>query len=369
VIPVNRPVIASEEMADVLDCLKSGWVSSEGPYVELFESLWSDYCGAAHGIAVSSGTAALEISVSVLRLQPDDEVIMPTFTTISCALAVLYSGGRPVLVDSDPATWQMDVAAVESKITNRTRAIMPVHIYGHPVDMDPLLDVARSHGLSVIEDAAEAHGAIYKGRKCGSLGDLSAFSFYANKLVTSGEGGMILTSDGELAEASRGARDLYLTKASRFVHERLGHSCRMSNLQAALGSAQSRRIEQIVARKREIARRYAERLADVQGLRLPVEAEWAESVYWVYGIVLEGHIRWTNTEFAVLLRQRGIETRPFFVGMHEQPVLKRLGLFENEFYPVAEYLSRRGLYLPSGVGTTDAEIEEVCGAIKAILSA
>jgi len=245
---------------------------------------------------------------------------MPTFTIISCALAVIYNGGVPVLVDSAPRTWCMDVSQIEAKITPRTRAIMPVHIYGHPVDMDLVLELARKYNLVVIEDAAEAHGAEYKGRKCGGLGDISCFSFYANKIVTTGEGGMVLTNNPEYAQKARSLRNLCFRPERRFYHTEMGHNFRLTNLQAAIGLAQLERIEELVARKRWMGQAYTERLRDIPGLQLPVEEPWAKNVYWMYGVVLDESTGMDAAEFARRLKEHGVDTRPFFLGMHEQPI-------------------------------------------------
>ena len=320
-----------------------------------------------HGIAVSSGTAALLIAARLLDLKPHDEVIMPAFTIISCAQAIVECGGDPVLVDSDPVNWQMDVSQIRQKITHRTRAIMVVHIYGHPANMDSILDIAEEFGLKVIEDAAEAHGAEYKGRKCGGMGDISIFSFYANKLITTGEGGMVLTKSGELGEKARSLRNLCFQKFRRFYHEDLGYNFRMTNIQAALGVGQLERIEQIVDRKRAIAMAYQERLDGVKKITLPVEEEWAKSVYWVYGIVLDDGIGMDSIQCAERLAKTGIDTRPFFLGMHEQPIFQKMGLFINEKYPVAEHLARQGLYLPTGLTIKENEIDQVCNAVRKCL--
>jgi perosamine synthetase len=297
---------------------------------------------------------------------------MPTFTIISCALAAVRCGAVPVVVDADPDTWCMQTEAVAERITPRTRAIMPVHTYGHPVEMQPLLDLARERGLAIIEDAAEAHGAecMVDGemRRCGSFGDLSTFSFYANKLVTTGEGGMVLTDDEALAARLRSLRNLCFQPRRRFLHEELGHNFRLTNVQAALGVSQVRRMDEIVRRKRAIAARYMSRLGDIPGLRLPVERAWARNVYWVVGLVLEDEVDLTPEELAQGLASRGIETRPFFLGLHEQPALHRLGLFAGEHYPVAERIARRGLYLPSGVGLGDETIDDVCGHVREVLA-
>lgn len=366
-IPVAEPGISAHDIELVNDALASGWISSAGKYLDLFEDRWAAYCGMPHGIAVSNGSVALDVAVALLGLEPGDEVIMPTFTIISPAQSVVRAGGVPVLVDSEPLTWQMDAGQIEARITPRTRAILVVHIYGHPADMDPILDIARRHGLLVIEDAAEVHGAEYKGRRCGGLGDISTFSFYANKLVTTGEGGMVLVRTSELAERAKGLRNLCFQKKQRFLHEELGYNFRMTNLQAALGVGQIERMSAIVERKRAIAARYSELLADTVGIVLPTERPWARNVYWVYGIVLDESTGLDAAALAARLGQRGIETRPFFLGMHEQPVFRRMGLFDGEHYPVAERLARQGLYLPSGLTISDGQISEVAAALKACL--
>ncbi len=376
-IPVNEPALGERELEYVSECVRTGWVSSAGRFITAFEERWAAYCGRRYGIAVSNGTAALQLAVACLGLKPGEEVILPTFTIISCALAVIHNGGVPVLVDSDPRTWCMDVQQVEQKITRRTRAIMPVHVYGHPVDMDPLLDLAEKYGLAVVEDAAEAHGAEYLSRartsrsgwrRCGSFGTLSCFSFYANKLITTGEGGMVLTDDPQLAEKARSLRNLCFRPERRFHHEDVGYNFRLTNIQAALGLAQLERIGEIVARKRWMGHEYTRRLKDVQGLQLPVEEPWARSVYWMYGAVLGGDVDIDAGLFAQRLKDCSVDTRPFFLGMHEQPVFRRRGLFDGERYPVAERLARRGLYLPSGLALTEDQLAQVGDAVRKVLS-
>lgn len=376
-ISVNEPLLGHRELEYVTDCLRSGWISSGGHYVEEFEEKWADYCGRRHGITVSSGTAALQVAVASLGLDPGDEVIMPTFTIISCAMAVTCNGGKPVLVDSDPQTWCMDVAQIEKKITSRTRAIMPVHIYGHPADMDAVLALADEHKLAVIEDAAEAHGAEYlsergtatpRWRTCGGFGDLSCFSFYANKLITTGEGGMVLTDDPALAERARSLRNLCFQSPRRFLHQELGFNFRLTNIQAALGVAQLERIDQIIERKRWMGREYNRCLSSVKNLQLPVEETWARNVYWMYGVVLSEESGLDATGFAQKLKQKGIETRPFFLGLHEQPAFHRRGLFLGERHPIAEGLARQGLYLPSGLALTENQIFKVCDAVHEVLA-
>ena len=376
-IPVNEPLLNEQDLAYVAECVRTGWVSSAGRFIDEFEQRWAAYCGRRFGVTVSNGTAALQLAIACLGLRPGDEVIIPTFTIISCALAVIYNDGVPVLVDSEPRTWCMDVSQIEKKLTPRTRAIMPVHIYGHPVDMDPILDLADRHGLAVIEDAAEVHGAEYLSRRdtshptwrrCGSFGTLSCFSFYANKLVTTGEGGMVLTDDPELAEKARSLRNLCFKAERRFYHESLGFNFRLTNLQAALGLAQLERIDEIVARKRWMGQEYTRRLQGIKGLQLPAEESWARSVFWMYGVVLSKEIPMDAREFAQKLREHGVDTRPFFLGMHEQPVFHQRGLFVGNEYPVANWLADRGLYLPSGLALTENQVEEVCNAVHEVLS-
>ncbi len=376
-IPVNEPRLENREREYVLKCLESGWISSAGQFIREFEDSWAKYCGMQHGVSTSNGTTALQTAVACLGLDPGDEVIIPTFTIISCALAVIYNGGDTVLVDCDPDTWCMDVNQVEAKITSRTRAIMPVHIYGHPVDMDPLLNLADKYDLTIIEDAAEAHGAQYmtdrespdaKWKRCGGLGHISTFSFYANKLITSGEGGMILTNSPDQAEKARGLRNLCFQRQRRFYHTELGHNFRLTNLQAAIALAQVERIPEIISRKRWMGQAYTEQLQDISELQLPVEKPWANQVYWMYGVVLDESRGLSASELSMQLRELGIETRPFFLGMHEQPAFVERGLFSNVEYPVSERLSRQGLYLPSGLALTESQLDQVCHAMRQTIS-
>ena len=376
-IPVNEPLLGEEELANVTETLRTGWISSSGRFIEAFESAWAEYCGMDYAVAVSNGTVALQAAVACLDLEPGDEIILPTFTIISCAQAVVYNGGVPVLVDSEPRTWCMDVAQIEAKITPRTRAIMPVHIYGHPVDMDPIVDLAQRHHLVVIEDAAEAHGALYRTRRgtsnetwrrCGGLGDIGTFSFYANKLVTTGEGGMLLTHDPRTAEKARSIRNLCFQPDRRFYHTQLGNNFRLTNIQAAIGLAQVGRIEQTIERKRRMGQAYTEQLGDIPGLQLPIEEDWARQVYWMYGLVLDESTGIDAAEMARRLAARNVDSRPFFLGMHEQPAFHTRGLFLGERYPVAERIARQGLYLPSGVALTQTQIDQVCQAVREALS-
>jgi len=365
-IPVNQPLLNGREKELLAECIRTGWISSDGPFVAEFERTFSDYIGTSHGIAVCNGTAALETALFAAGVKKGDEVIMPAFTIISCALAALRLGAVPVLVDAEPDTWNMDVSQVKDRITPRTRAIMPVHIYGHPVDMDPLMAVAGKSGLVVVEDAAEVHGAEYKGRKCGSIGHISAWSFYANKIVTTGEGGMVLTSDDEMARRAASYRNLCFRPEKRFYHTELGYNFRMTNLQAAVGVAQMDRIDEFIRIKRHLGEYYRERLSKITGIKCQVEKPWAKMVYWMYCIELSGESGIDADTMMKKLEKKGIGTRPFFRGLHEQPALHDLGLFTGERYPVTERISKQGLYLPSGLALTEKQVDEVVAAVKDI---
>ena len=367
-IPVNTPDIGRRERELVAQCLAEGWVSSEGPWIERFEAACASRFGRRHAIAVSNGSAALDAAVAALRLGPGDEVIVPTFTIISCAAAVIRAGATPIFVDADPVTWCLDPALVAEAISPRTKAIMPVHIYGLPCDMDPILALAAKHGLAVIEDAAEVHGQHYKGRPCGSFGDLSTLSFYANKHVTTGEGGMILTDDDALASRCRSLRNLFFTAERRFVHEEIGWNLRMGSLQAALGIAQLERLDEFIDRKCALGRSYRELLGSAPGITLPAEsAHDSDNHYWVFGVVLDESLGLTAADAMKALAAEGVGTRPFFFPMHRQPVFERLGLADGRPRPVAEQLAARGFYLPSGLGLDDAVPLAATQALRQIL--
>jgi perosamine synthetase len=359
-IPVNEPLLDGNERAYLDECVRTGWISSEGPFITRFEADFSVRVGRKHGVAVANGSAALDVAVAALRLGPGDEVILPSFTIISCAASVVRAGATPVVVDCDPATWNMTADLVAAAITPRTRAIMVVHIYGLPVDMDPILALAERHRLAVIEDAAEMHGQTYCGRPCGSFGTISTFSFYPNKLVTSGEGGMVVTDDLALAERCRKLRNLCFEPSRRFVHEEIGWNYRMTNMQAAVGLAQLEKLDRTLQRKREIGRRYTAALEKVAHLQLPLDhTSYADSIYWVYGVVLDDAVPFDAVEAMERLRKVNIGSRPFFWPMHEQPVLRRMGLFAGVSCPEAERIARRGFYPPSGVALTDGQIDRV----------
>lgn len=366
-IPVNQPLLNGKEREYLNQCLETGWISAEGPFVQQFEQAFAAQVGRQYGVAVTNGSAALDAAVVALGIGKGDEVIMPTFTIISCAAAVVRAGAIPVLIDSDRRTWNMDVSQIEARITSRTKAIMIVHIYGLPTEVNPILELAQKYRLAIIEDAAEMHGQTYDGRPCGSFGNLSTFSFYPNKHITTGEGGMIVTDDPQLAAKCRSLRNLCFQPQQRFVHEELGWNLRMTNLQAALGLAQLERLTEFVERKRKMGQYYTELLQDLTYLELPIAKTLAaDNIYWVYGVVLTDD--WGDDAQIMMqkLAQLKVGTRPFFYPMHQQPVFQKMGLFAGESYPVAERLAQRGFYLPSGMALTLEQIESVCQRLRSL---
>ncbi|TSA58120.1 DegT/DnrJ/EryC1/StrS family aminotransferase [bacterium] len=365
-IPVCEPFLSGKELEYVTDCLKTNWISSQGKYIEQFEQRFAAYCGCEYGISTTSGTTALHLALASLGIGPGDEVIVPAFTMISTAFAIIYTGAKPVLVDAEPETWNIDVTKIEQKVTRRTKAILPVHIYGHPCDMEPIMNIAQKYSLHVIEDAAEAHGAEYKGRKAGGIGHIGCFSFYANKIITTGEGGMVVTNDETIAEKARALKDLAFSRQMRFLHTDLGFNYRMTNIQAAIGLAQFEKIEQYVEMRRKNAYLYNHLLKHIPSVTLPPEKEWAKNVYWMYSILIDDKFGISRDELMDQLRKEGIDTRTFFIPIHQQPVFENMRLFNRESYPVAEDLGRRGLYLPSSSGLTEKQIKQVCQAISKI---
>lgn len=369
-IPVNTPLLTEREKELLTECIDTGWISSEGPFVKEFEDKFAKYVGRKYGVSCANGSGALDIAVAALQISNGDEVILPAFTIISPALSVIRAGATPVLVDSDPVTWNMDVTQIEKKITEKTKAIIVVHIYGLPVEMDPVLDLCKKYNLYLIEDAAEMHGQTYKNKKCGSFGDISIFSFYPNKHITTGEGGMVLTDNEELAVRSRKLRNLaFEPDKPRFVHYELGWNYRMTNMQAALGLAQLENIDYHVLRKREIGNMYNKILENINDVQLPLEkTNYAENIYWVYGLVLKDSIYKNAVQIMGKLAEMKVGTRPFFYPMHKQPVFNSMGLFKNEKYPVAENLAENGFYIPSGLGLSDDEINKVSDILLEIIN-
>lgn len=359
-IPVNEPLLNGNEKKYLAECIDTGWISSEGPFVTSLEEGLAAYVGRKHGIVVCNGSVALDLVVEALQLEEGDEVIMPTFTIISCAAALIRKKIKPVLIDSEPDTWNMDTSKIEEKITSKTRAIMVVHLYGLPVEMKKVTELAEKYGLLIIEDGAEAHGLEYSGKKCGSFGTISAMSFYPNKHITTGEGGIVLTDDDKLAERCRSFRNLCHKPGHRFVHEELGYNFRMSNIQAAVGVAQLEQLEQHLELKRKMGSFYQSALQGCRNLQLPVaKTEEAYNLYWVFGLVISAESNWKAREAMQYLNGQGIGCRPFFYPMHLQPVFQKMHLFEGEKYPVAEWLAEKGFYIPSGLTLDEQQMSYV----------
>ena len=363
-IPVNEPLIGNREKELINECLDTGWISSEGPFVEKFENSLSKKVNRKYGIACSSGTAALDLAIASLGIGPGDEVIMPAFTIISCAAAIIKSGAKPVLIDASDSTWNMNIDHLEAAITSKTVAIMAVHIYGLPVDMDPLIEIAQKYRLYIIEDAAELIGAKYKEKPCGSFGHISTFSFYPNKQITTGEGGMIVTNDLSIKEKCKSFRNLCFQKKKRFVHDELGWNYRMTNLQAALGLAQLERLEDSIEKKKEIGDYYYHKLKDFSLIQLPLKKlDYAKNIFWVFAIVLDPKLG-NAKNFMKKMKLKNIGTRPFFYPIHRQPVFRKLGYFKNDIHPNSEFIYKQGLYLPSGINLKFEEIERVVNVMS-----
>lgn len=366
-IPVNEPLLDGNEKKYLMDCIDTGWISSAGEYVNRLEKGMAEYVGRKRGISVCNGTAALEAAVSALNLPKGAEVILPAFTIISCGNAIIKAGLKPVLVDSDPDTWNMDVSQIEAKITDKTAAIMVVHIYGLPVDMDKVLEIADKYNLKVIEDAAEAIGVTYRGKQCGSFGDVSCMSFFANKHVTTGEGGMIFTDDEQIAKRAGDEKNLFFDAKRRYIHEEIGSNFRMTNIQAAIGCAQLETLDRHLEYKRAIGLKYNDLLKDNKYFKLPVDkTDYADNMYWIYGLVIRDEIDADATEVMEKLGEMGIGTRHFFYPLHLQPAYNKMGLFIGESYPVAENLAKKGLYIPAGLALTMEQIEEVARCVNSI---
>ena len=359
-IPVCEPKLDGNELKYVTKCFETSWISSAGENIQKFEEEFAQACGAKYGVSCTSGTAALHLALATLGVGRGDEVIIPTFTMIATANAVTYTGAKPVLVDSEPNTWNINVKKMEEKITHRTKVIMPVHTYGHPADMDKILDIAKKYNLYVVEDAAEAHGSEYQGRKIGSMGDIACFSFYANKIITTGEGGMLTTNNEEMAKIARGLRGHAFSEERHFWHNYIGFNYRMTNLQAAIGLAQMEKFDENVRRRIQNAKLYNSMLKNIKGITLPPQTKGVKNVYWMYSILVNDEFDITRDELRKKLAKRGVETRTFFIPIHLQPIYFRR---YDERFPVAEELCRRGMYLPSSSTLTKEEIEYVVESI------
>jgi len=361
-LPIAEPFLGEQELRYVTESVVSGWVSSSGKFVTQFEQMFADFCNARYGISASNGTSALHLALLASGIGPGDEVIIPSLTFIATANAVTYTGARPVCVDSDPITWNIDTQLIEEAITPKTKAVIPVHLYGYPADMDPILEIAGRYNLIVIEDAAEAHGAEYKNRRVGGIGNLGVFSFYGNKIVTTGEGGMITTNDTKIAEKIRLLRDHGMSKSRRYWHTYLGYNYRLTNLQAALGVAQMEKIETILEKKIEIAKIYSAQLQNIPGITLPPQNGWAKNVYWMYSILVdEREYGLDRDSVMTYLEEEDIETRPFFPPVHTQPIYHT-----GQKLPISENLSKKGMNLPSAVTINTAQIKRVCNMIRSL---
>jgi perosamine synthetase len=368
-IPVFEPEVGEEEVELVVDALRKGEISgSFGEYLPKFEGEFAKFCGAKHGVAVTSGTTALEVAVAAAGIGPGDEVLMSACTNIATALAVYRNNAISVPVDSEATTWNLDLDLVESLITPRTKAILPVHIYGHPVDMDRCSAIAKKHGLVVIEDAAEAHGAEVRGKRVGGLSDMGCFSFYANKIITTGEGGMVVTNDDKLAKQLRLLRNLAFGQP-RFYHEVPGYNFRMTGMQAAFGLAQLRKIDRFIEERRRVAHAYNTALAGIAELQLPPELPWAKNVYWMYSVVLKPRGKQRREALSKFLLEHGVDTRTMFCPMNMQPFLKKQVGYREIACPVAEKLWVNGFYLPSSAKVTEADTVKIAELIKRYLAA
>ncbi|MBI4764376.1 MAG: DegT/DnrJ/EryC1/StrS family aminotransferase [Deltaproteobacteria bacterium] len=361
-IPISEPWIDHEEIDLVMDCLKSGWISSQGKYIEEFETAFSGFCGTRFGVATSNGTTALHLALLTLGIGPGDEVIVPALSFIASANVVLYTGAKPVFADVDERTWTLDPSKLRPLITNRTKAIIPVHLYGHPADMGPIMKLAEENQLWVIEDAAEAHGAEYKGEKVGSLGHMGCFSFYGNKIISTGEGGMIVTNNPEWVEKARILRDHGMSKKIKYWHPVVGYNFRMTNIQAAIGLGQMTKLGRLIEKKREIADRYTQGLKKNRGLILSAEETWAKSVYWLYSIILKPEIEKNRDDLITFLAQAQVESRPVFYPIPDLPPYHGFGTF-----PAASRISKGGISLPSGFNLTSSEQNQVIELIQSYL--
>jgi perosamine synthetase len=357
-IPVAEPDLTEDDVEAVRKTVESGWVSSAGSQIDAFEERIAELCGRDHAVAVHNGTVAIHLALEALDVGPGDEVLVPDLTFGATAEAVAHAGGEPILVDVTEETWTMDPEAAEAVVTDDTRAMIPVDLYGHPAHMAPLLDLAEDHDLAVIEDAAEAQGARYKGEPVGSFGDVSTFSFYGNKIITTGEGGICVTDDADVAHRMGRLADHAQPEDRRYWHTEIGWNYRMTNMQAALGVSQLDRFEELVGRRRDIGQLYREVLKGIPGVTLAPEAEWADTAYWLYSLMVPGK----RNEIQRQLEDQGIGTRKFFDPLHEMPPFR-----SKRRFPVATDVSCRGLSLPTSTTMSDETVRRVAEELALIL--
>ncbi|OHA18458.1 MAG: hypothetical protein A2664_00755 [Candidatus Taylorbacteria bacterium RIFCSPHIGHO2_01_FULL_46_22b] len=365
-VPVNEPLLSKEAAANVAQAMESRWLSSQGPFVKQFEEDYAKRFGVKYAVTTTSGTSALHLALAALNVGKEDEVIVPAFTMAAVWLAVMYTGAKPVFVDCTPDTYNIDPTQIESKISSRTKAIIVVHIYGHSADMDPILAIAKKNKLKIVEDAAEAHGGEYKGQLCGTMGDIGTFSFMANKIITTGEGGMTITNNEEYADRLRRYKDFCYSPQKRFIHTDVGYNYRMGNLQAAVGCGELANLSKYIEIKEKMAEKYAGLLGNIAGLRLPITLSGVKNVYWMYAILIDDQKFGMNKDaLRATLKERGIDTRDFFYPPEEQPFLIDRNLVTEKF-PQTDYASKHGLYLPSGLAISDEQIERVAEEIRDI---
>lgn len=368
-IPVSQPLIGDNEKKLINEAMDSKEISGFcGEFIDKFEKGFAKYSDCAYGVSTTSGTTALQLALATLKIGPGDEVLASTFTNMATFFAILYQGAKPIPIDIEPDTWNLNPSLLEKKITPRTKAILVVHIYGHPADMDPVVAIAKKYNLFIIEDCAEAHGAEYKGRKAGSLGDIGCFSFYANKIITTGEGGMITTNNKRYADRARMLKSLAFGKKNKFMHQDIGFNFRMTNLQAALGCAQLKKIEFVINKKRDIAKFYLKHLSDVKDLQLPVEKSYAKNVYWMFHVVLKGSLKNKRHILTAALGKRGIDTREAFVPYNGQEIFIKRGLTRKSDCPLANIAGNNGFYLPSGPILSLKELFYVVNNIKNLIN-
>ncbi len=364
IIPVAEPAFFGNEEKYVAECVKTRWVSSLGKFVPEFESQFAKFCGSKYGVAVFNGTVALHLALVAYGIGQGDEVIVPTLTFVATSNTVLYTGATPVFVDSEPETWNMDPKKIEQVITKKTKAIIVVHLYGHPAEMDAILKIAKKHHLVVIEDAAEAHGAEFRGKRVGSMGDVGCFSFYGNKILTTGEGGIIVTNNKKIAQRMQFLKDHCMSYTRRYYHSEMGFNYRMTNVQAALGLAQLEHVDLFMKRKREIAQQYEKYLRDISWLELPPAKKWAKTIYWMYSIILKPGAPITRDALMDLLAKNKIDTRPFFIPNHTFPYFKKET--RRMKFPVADHLGKNGMNLPSSVLLSEEDVRRVCEVIRSV---
>lgn len=362
IIKVCEPDLSGNELTYLTEAIQSGWISSSGRFVNELEKRFAKRVGVQYAISVTNGTHALHLPLAAMGIGPGDEVIVPAFTMVATANAVRYTGATPIFIDARPDTWNLDESKLEKAITSKTKAIIVVHIYGHPVEMDKVMQIARRHGLWVIEDDAEAHDASYKGRKVGSIGDVGCFSMYANKLVTTGEGGIVVTNNRELYLLMNKLHNHAFSDEIHFWHEYVGYNYRMTNMQAAVGLAQLERMTDFLNKRRRNAKLYLKFLKDVPGVQLPTELIHVTNTYWMFGIVIHDDFPLTRNELRDFLASHGVETRTFFIPMNFQPIFFKASQYKK--FPVANMLCKNGLYLPSATSLTEHQIRSICSLIR-----